>query len=373
MNNTQRLHAIMNYEKYDRMPLVCFGFWNETLAKWADEGHITREDARSWGDGNATDHKINQLLGFDFNWGGGLGFSGFLNPSFKSEVLEVLPDGSEIRRDGTGLITRVKPGVISIPAHVGTTLTGRKAWEEEYLPRLRFFPERVDGENLKREYARLKKEDHPIYLHLGSLYGNVRNMVGVEELSYLAVDDEELYEEIVDTVDSLCYECVKEAMKLGLKFDYGHFWEDICFKTGPLLRPAVFRRLTGKWYKKITDEMRAHGTDIISLDCDGKIDELVPIWLENGVNTMFPIEVGTWNASIAPWREKYGQEIRGVGGMDKRVFSKDFKAVDAEIERIKPLIDLGGYIPCPDHRIAPDAKWDNVRYYCDRFRHEFGG
>ena len=22
-------------------------------------------------------------------------------------------------------------------------------------------------------------------------------------------------------------------------------------------------------------------------------------------------------------------------------------------------------IPCPDHRIAPDAKWDNMRYYCD--------
>ncbi len=373
MNNTQRLHAIMNYEKYDRMPLVVFGFWRETLLKWAEEGHITIEDANNWGDGNATDHKINQLLGFDFNWGGGLGFSGFLNPSFKSEVLEVLPDGSEIRRDSMGLITKSKPGVVSIPAHVGTTLKDRKAWEEEYLPRLRFFPERVDGENIKREYERLKGEDHPIYLHLGSLYGNVRNMVGVEELSYLAVDDEELYEEIVDTVDSLCYECVKEAMKLGLKFDYGHFWEDICFKTGPLLRPAVFGRLTGKWYKKITDEMRAHGTDIISLDCDGKIDELVPIWLENGVNTMFPIEVGTWNASIAPWREKYGPAIKGVGGMDKRVFSKDFKAVDAEIERLKPLIDLGGYIPCPDHRIAPDAKWDNVRYYCDRFRQEFGG
>ncbi len=34
--------------------------------------------------------------------------------------------------------------------------------------------------------------------------------------------------------------------------------------------------------------------------------------------------------------------------------------------RLRPLIDLGGYIPCPDHRIAPDAHWDNVRYYCDR-------
>lgn len=94
-------------------------------------------------------------------------------------------------------------------------------------------------------------------------------------------------------------------------------------------------------------------------------------WLENGINVMFPIEVGTWRAEIKPWREKYGKELRGVGGMDKVVFSRDKTAVDQEIERLKPLVELGGYIPCPDHRIAPDAKWENVKYYCERMRQEF--
>jgi len=83
---------------------------------------------------------------------------------------------------------------------------------------------------------------------------------------------------------------------------------------------------------------------------------------------MFPIEVGTWQASIAPWRAAYGRALRGVGGMDKRVFALDYAAVDAEIERLATLVELGGYIPCPDHRIPPDAKWENVQYYCDRFR-----
>ena len=50
--------------------------------------------------------------------------------------------------------------------------------------------------------------------------------------------------------------------------------------------------------------------------------------------------------------------------MNKTVFSRDYKAVDAEIERLRPLIELGGYLPCPDHRIAPDAKFENVQYYC---------
>ena len=57
--------------------------------------------------------------------------------------------------------------------------------------------------------------------------------------------------------------------------------------------------------------------------------------------------------------------------MNKNVFSRDRAAVDAEIERLKGLVALGGYIPCPDHRIAPDAKWDLVRYYSDRARRAF--
>ena len=46
-------------------------------------------------------------------------------------------------------------------------------------------------------------------------------------------------------------------------------------------------------------------------------------------------------------------------------------AVDKELERLKPLIELGGYIPCPDHRLPPEAKWENVQYYCEQFRKMF--
>ena len=57
--------------------------------------------------------------------------------------------------------------------------------------------------------------------------------------------------------------------------------------------------------------------------------------------------------------------------MNKNVMSRDRAAVDAEVERLRPLVEMGGYIPCPDHRLAPDTKWDLVRYYCDRMRAAF--
>jgi hypothetical protein len=43
-----------------------------------------------------------------------------------------------------------------------------------------------------------------------------------------------------------------------------------------------------------------------------------------------------------------------------------------EVVRLCRVVDLGGFIPCPDHRIAPDAKWENVQYYTDRLRRALG-
>jgi uroporphyrinogen decarboxylase len=197
-------------------------------------------------------------------------------------------------------------------------------------------------------------------------------MLGVENLSYIQIDDEGLYYEIIDTVGTLCYENAKAMLQTGIKPDFGHYWEDICFKNGPLVNPLVFEERVAPHYRKISDLLLQYGIDIISLDCDGCIDKLLPIWLKNGVTTMFPIEVGTWNATIIPWREKYGRSLKGVGGMDKRVFSQDYAAIDKEIERLKYCVDLGGFIPCPDHRLPPESKWENVQYYCDRMHHIFG-
>ncbi len=375
MTNRERAKAILHYEKVDRVPVVAFGYWVETLEKWQQEGYVTEEEVKGYatqGDNSPADKSIMAKLGFDFNWNACVGGNNGLMPQFERKVLETSPDGSQVIRDETGLIVRIKKDIVSIPAEIGTTLTDREAWEELYLPKLQYSESRVNMEYLKKIKEQDATRDIPLGLHCGSLYGNVRNMMGVEELSYMAADDEDLYREIIDTNAELSYKVVKKVLEAGIDFDYAHYWEDICFKNGPLVRPEVFAEVVGPHYKKTTQLLNEHGIDIVSLDCDGWIDKLIPIWLENGVNTMFPIEVGTWNASIAPWREQYGKKLRGVGGMDKRVFAHDKAAVDAEIERLKPLVELGGYIPCPDHRIAPDAKFELVQYYCEQFRKVFG-
>ena len=58
----------------------------------------------------------------------------------------------------------------------------------------------------------------------------------------------------------------------------------------------------------------------------------------------------------------------GVGGMDKVAFRKDEAAVDQEIQRMKRLASLGGFIPCPDHRLMPGSKFELVQYYAEEIK-----
>jgi hypothetical protein len=383
MNDRERALAVLNYQSYDHLPIVHFGYWNETLDKWVEEGHLKAEEARQWWDGSPVDPVIGQKLGFDFNWYSVFSPNTWLHPPIERKVLEEYPDGSRKVVNGEGVVIIEKTGVVSIPMEVDHLFKDRQSWETIFKERLQWASDRltnawvsVNGKLLRFDQGGLEatKEPRqlPLGLHCGSLYGNIRNMVGMVELNYLIADDRPLVEEMVEAVGELCYQATKAALESGAQFDFAHYWEDICFKSGPLVNPRFFNSVVGPQYKRINDLVHSYGINIISLDCDGKIDALIPTWFNNGVNTMFPMEVGTWGANIAPWREKYGRELRGVGGMNKVAFAYDYAAIDAEIERLKPLVELGGYIPCPDHRIAPDAKWENVQYYCDKMRKTFG-
>ena len=211
--------------------------------------------------------------------------------------------------------------------------------------------------------------DIPVGLHLGSVLGEVRDMVSVVGMSYLMYDeDEELFADIVNTYAEMQYKCVEEVLKTGAKFDFAHFWEDICFKNGPLISPAMFDELCAPHYKKRCDLLHSYGIDIISLDCDGVTAALLPTWVENGVNTMFPIEIGVWGDQFEAARKKFGNKVLGVGAMDKTALRKDREAVDEELKRIEKLAALGGFIPCPDHRLMPGSKFELVKYYAEKVK-----
>lgn len=364
MTSRERTLACLRGQPVDRLPAVHFGFWRETLLKWAQQGQLSREEAEAYQDGNEIDQRLCGRLGFDHCWTCACGSNNYLDPFFTEETVNDLPGGSRHVRNAEGVIELDVPGATSIRSEIHHTLVDRQSWEEHYRWRLQWHPSRVAG----LDHWTPPVQDRPVGLWCGSLIGRIRNLLGVEGLAYLGEDDPELLDEIVDTIGALCLRGVEETLRHVNAVDFAHFWEDICYNHGPLVNPGFFADKIVPWYRRITSVLTDHGIDLVSVDCDGRIDTLLPHWMDAGVTVMFPIEVGTWNASIGPWRKQFGKALKGIGGVRKSVFAGDKADVDAEIERLRPLIALGGYIPCPDHRIPPDARWDLVRHYTERLK-----
>ena len=45
MNLRENVRAVLQYEPFDHMPVIHFGYWQETLEKWREEGQADRPEA----------------------------------------------------------------------------------------------------------------------------------------------------------------------------------------------------------------------------------------------------------------------------------------------------------------------------------------
>lgn len=365
MTNRQRHLNLLEGKPVDRMPAVHFGYWRELLLEWADQGHISKALAKTHVWTSENDFILDKKLGWDYCYMPRSTSIVFLLPPFLPKVIKETEEG-KFKQTVLGVIELSKKGTSGIPAEVDYLLKDRESYEKHYQWRLKDSPLRNFG-NLFFYARQLATEKYPRGYYYGSAIGKIRNMTTLIGLSYLMYDDPELLKQMVDERNDMQYRCLERSLKMGCRYDYIHIWEDMCFKNGPLISPDLYRELCLDHYKRVSSLAKKYGIKYISVDSDGDIRALAPIFEEGGVNTIFPIEYGTWHLDIAKIRE-VAPTVYGIGGMNKHVLSMDKAAVDAEIERLKPLVNLGGYIPCPDHLLPPGTKWELVQYYTSEIK-----
>jgi len=123
-----------------------------------------------------------------------------------------------------------------------------------------------------------------------------------------------------------------------------------------MISPAMCRRWLQPAYERWVGEARAAGCMILDMDSEGKADELIPIWIDSGINASDPVEVAAGNDIVA-YRRQFGRRMAYKGGVDKRAIAKGGDVIRAELERVRPVVEDGGYIPGCDHGVPPDISW----------------
>jgi len=364
MNDRERFNATMHYQPRDRSPILDFSFWDETIVLWHDQG-LPRQVTRS---------NSHQFFGMDFDLDGvGTGVEMVLMPPFEEKVLEDRGDYEVVQQDDGVRVLR-KKFMGSIPKHLGHLLVDRDSWAKQYKPRLDpGHPQRypADWDERVRVWTDPDR-DYPILLYAGGLYCYLRNWMGVENLSYVVYDDPAWFEEMVTAVADCAIGALTRILETGGQFDGCGMWEDMCYNAGPLLGPKHFKQFLVPHYRRIVDLLHKHGVDVIWVDCDGKIDQLIPLWLGVGINCMFPMEVGAWGADPIQYRKQYGQELLMMGGFDKRILARSKREIEQEVHRLAPLVEEGGYIGFCDHRVPPDVPLGKYMFYLESVRKVWG-
>jgi len=210
-----------------------------------------------------------------------------------------------------------------------------------------------------------KDRDYPLAIASGrdfGFLGTLRELMGAENLLIAFCDDASLIHEMMDFLADFFIDVLSQALE-EVDFDFAMFFEDMAYRSGSLISPQMFQEFMLPRYRRVTDFLRGHGIDIIFVDSDGNINELIPLFLEAGVNGVFPLEIQSGMDPVG-LRKECGRDLLMSGGINKRALAQDKKAIEAELMGKLPyLLSQGGYIPHIDHGVPPDVPLKNFIYY----------
>ena len=358
MTPGERWNNVFHFKPVDRIFNMEFGWWTDTLEKWHSEGLPSEINTIEKGD---------RFFGFDRTISVPVRLG--LDPAFETKILEET-EQYQIIQDSSGVIAKhFKSGKSSIPHYIKFPIENRSDWErfkKRLDPNSKRYPDRQQWEQFKMF---VKNSEYPVIIGGGSLFGWIRNWMGFENCLMAFYDQPDLIEEIIEHLCNFILQVNARALS-EIEIDAVGMWEDMAFKTQPMISPALFEKYLVPRYKRLSETYRKAGIDLIYIDCDGNINELVELWLDAGINIMFPLEINSGSDPVA-LRKKFGKRILLMGGVDKKALIEGPAAIDRELDRIREVVIEGGYIPHVDHRVPPDVSLKNYLYYLRKKREIF--
>ncbi len=375
MDSRQKFLSVMDFEDNAPIPKTEFAYWAGTIRNWFDQGlpeiqGISDEMSESESIRASSplmpkfDAEVDKNVMPFFNLDSFLEkFPIEYSPMLTKNIIRDEKDYT-IFTDKYGLTNKILKNKSSIPMAIDYPIKNKKDFHN-YISRYdRDFSKRLP-KDFDKLAAKLKNRDFPIRLG-GAPFGFsflARHLMG--EVTYMLsmYDDPSLIKEFNNyyldfTMDY--WSIILDKVEIDCIF----ILEDIAYRSGSFISKEMFNEFMRPYYLKLIDFLKQYGIKNIFVDCDGLIDELIPLFMEAGVTGLFPFEAVN---DISAVREKYPR-LKMMGGFNKKVLFKDScrEKIDAEIEKVASVMKKGGYIPHVDHAVSEDVTWANFKYYREK-------
>lgn len=164
----------------------------------------------------------------------------------------------------------------------------------------------------------------------------VQDVVGYQELCYLSIDDEELYEELFKKVGETNLKIWNRFLaEFGDIYCVLRFGDDLGYKSSTLLASDDIRTHVIPQYKRIIDSVHSFQKPFLLHSC-GNIFSIMEDLIGAGINAKHSNEDQI--ARFPKWVECYGDRIGNFGGIDLDVVCNASK--NEMREYIKDVITL---------------------------------
>ena len=310
LNGRQRFNRIMNFQDVDRVLYFEEGIRTEVLKKW----------------------RLNRSV-----------FLKKFNVDLRKEIIPKLDVSPTFRR---------WPSSIAELSELKNRLNPN---DPTRLPKN--FKSRVKKWN-NRDYPLILRVHRGFFLSMG-VYNNDRFL----EVLHLLMENPKFVKEYMKIQGEFTATLAEIVLK-EVQVDAVYFSEPIGSNVSALISPQLFEEFVLENYKPVLSVCDKYSiqTKIFLTYANSSI--LIPSILKYGINCLWACEVNCEEMDYIKLREKFGRNLRLIGGIDLDSLLKDKNAIRSEIiNKVPALIEQGGYIPLADGRVRTNIPFENYTYY----------
>ncbi len=323
MTSRRRFHAVMNFQPFDRLPIVEWATrWQLTVDRWHEEG--LPADIKNSDD-------VSRYLGMEVytqKW------FGWRKPGYD------WPRSREERQ--RGLI---------------------KTMDDYEKLRPYLFPEDAVAAEGWERLGEEQKNGAVVWFTVEGFFWFPRELFGVEPHFYAFYDQPELMHRINSDMAEWQLKIIDQVTSYCAP-DFMTFAEDMSYNHGPMLSRQLFDEFMLPYYRRVVPRLKEHGI-IPIVDSDGNITEPAAWFEDAGVEGILPLERQS-GVDVGRLRNLH-PKMQFIGCFDKMSMNRGEEAMRAEFEQLLPTAAGGGLIISVDHQTPPGVSLDEYRLFLRLF------
>jgi len=286
-------------------------------------------------------------------------FGADTSPQFPAEVISE-DDKYIVERNSYGSIRKNHRDYSTTPMIIDYICKSREDWEK-IKPKLEPSDYRVDWVTALQSAYRERSRGRFIAYNAVIGYDKGQLYSSSERLLKAVIMEPEWLKDLYWTDAELVMAMCNRMRKGGFNFDGAYLSCDLGYNQGLFFSPKHFEEQLHPVFKKLCRYFHSHRMPVI-LHCCGRVKELIPYFIEAGIDCLQPLEVKA-GMDLIELKEKYGDKISFMGGIDVRLMSMENpKPLEKEIrDKITIAKEGGGYIYHSDHSIPNNVSLEKYK------------